>query len=248
MVGDSAARAGAPDPDDDNAGGGGPGQPGPVNITSIAMFLVPLVAALGVLATTGTIGRVQRDRPVWFTIAILLVLGAGALWVTRTQLKDEQTRPRFWLLLGTIACAFVGFFLACALAIDLVNDEPRPRIAADLSDDNSSLKANVTASDLPTRHRLAIEIDVLQRSAEDPARILASERVYRAYLGPDGDGNVSHTIEARLPSGDFTDVGIKAFTGTTSYGCDDYPFEEVRSDEQFGSGTGCVTIALEPPR
>jgi hypothetical protein len=66
--------------------------------------------------------------------------------------------------------------------------------------------------------------------------------LYRAYVGPDSDGNVDQTVTTPLPRSGFTEVGIKAYTGTTSPSCDD--FSTVRENATIGSGTGCVIISM----
>lgn len=238
----AGAGAGTGTAEGNNAPSSGP------TIATIALAVAPLVAAVGLLTATGTIGRVQRDHPDLFVTALGLVLVAGALWVLRGNLDENQHKTaRFWLLFGSLAVALAGFLLAIGLAVEIAGDESRPRIAATLEEDGSTLKATVSASGLATSRRLAIEVDVLERSAENPDDVVDSSRIYRAYIGPDGDGNVSHPINVPLPNGGFTDVAIKGFTGSGSAACDDYPQENVADPHYgFGSGTGCVIIALTP--
>jgi hypothetical protein len=212
-------------------------------IATIGMLVGPLIAALGGLALTGTIGRVQRDDPLGISIAIGLVIVAGVLWVaaeTFTAPKANQNRSTLDIVLRSVAFVFAaaGFILALAVAVATANNEPRPKITPTLSEDGGKLTTHVTASNLPTNHRLAIRINTLKDEEFLSTR-------YRAYVGPDSDGNVDQSVTIPLPEGDFTEIEIKAFTGTDSASCDD--FAEVLESSTFGSGTGCVIIAI-PPR
>jgi hypothetical protein len=210
------------------------------------MFIAPLVAAVALLTTTGTIGRVQRDEPRWFAVAIVSVLVAGALWSLVPALETEG-RAKRWLRGFSALFALVGFGLTLGLTISIASDQPRPRITASLSEDRKLLEATITASGLPTDQRAAIHVDVLRRETADRERFAYTKSVYRAFVGPDSDGNVTHALTIPLPRGDFTDVGIKGFTSETSNLCDDYKAAELEGGgKTTGSGTACVTIALVP--
>lgn len=229
-------------------GGAAPTQPTAGSaLSSIAMFIAPLVGAVGLLATTGTIGRVQRDEPIGIAIAIGLVLVAGALWSLVPALEIEKAETKRGLRISSAVFALAGFVITLILVILIANDQPRPRITASLTEDRKALTATITASGLPTDQRAAVHVDALRRDPTGKEEFLAPERVYRAFVGPDNDGNVSHTLNIPLPRGDFTDVGVKAFTSKTSNLCDDYAPQELEGGEKTsGSGTACVTIALVP--
>jgi hypothetical protein len=204
------------------------------------MLIAPLVAALGGLALTGTIGRVQRDDPLGISIAIGLVVASGALWVvasvTTAPTGDEHRGPLdTFLRIVSIVLAAAGFVLALAVAVSTANNEARPQISAILSKDYSKLTTQVTASGLPSNNRLAFRIDLLKKSE-------FVRSLYQAYVGPDSDGNVKQTIKTPLPQGNYNEIGIKAYTGTTAPFCDD--FAAVRENATIGSGTGCVLISI----
>jgi len=219
---------------------------GATDITAIALLITPFVAALGALALTGTIGRVQRNEPEMISWALFLVLAAGTLWVISSEFSSLTKGIR------VVAClaALGGFVLGLSAAVQTANDEPRPQIKARLSDDAHKLTVEIGASNMETEDRLAIFVDALTRGRRNPEKY-TSEPVYRGYGGPDADGNVTTTVSVFLPKGNFTDVGIKAFTDKTSPACDDQlakdaasPDTEPKKSEKPGSGTGCVTMAL----
>jgi hypothetical protein len=214
---------------------------GSVSLSSIGLLVAPLIAALAGLALTGTIGRVQRDDPLGLSIAIGLVVASGAFWVLASNLTAPAAGAKrgtldILLRVVSVVLAAAGFILALAVAVATANNEPRPQISANLSADRTSLTSHVTASNLPTNNRLAFRVDLLNGSNDQP--------LYRAYVGPNSDGDVDQTITTPLPASGYSEIGIKAYTGTTSPSCDD--FSAVREDATIGSGTGCVIITLPP--
>ncbi len=232
-----------PNPPQDPPADGSSGNSGAASLTSIGMLVAPLIAALAGLALTGTIGRVQRDEPVLFSVAIGLVIASGVLWVaaeTFTAPKTGESRNTPDIVLRSIAFLFAGagFIIALAAAVATANNESRPQISSLVSDDGAKLTTHVTASNLRSDHRLAFRIDLLQDGKPTGS-------LYRAYVGPNSDGTVDQTVTNLLPAGKYDEIGIKAYTGTTSPGCDD--FKAVKETATFGSGTGCVIMRV-PPR
>jgi hypothetical protein len=218
-----------PKPEKPEAGG---------NLASIGMLVAPLVAAMGALALTGTIGRVQRDYPEWFSVALILVVVSGVLWVAAPNFPSWRIGGRVHFSTLAKAVAFVaggaGFMLALGLAVSTADNTPRPQITPTLSDDGRKLTAKITASNLPTDQRLVVKSDLEHRDELAP--------VYESYMGPDGDGNIDQTVTIPLPKSGFTEVGVMAHTGDREAKCDD--FEAVAANEEFRTGTGCVIIAL----
>lgn len=209
------------------------------NLTSIGMLVAPLIAAMGALALTGTIGRVQRDYPEWFSVALILVVASGVLWVAAPSFPSWRIggKVHFSTLAKAVAfgAAGAGFMLALGLAVSTADNTPRPQITPTLSEDGRKLTAKVTASNLPTDQRLVVKIDLLKdRQALVP--------VYESYMGPNGDGNIDQTVTIPLPKSGFTEVGVMAHTGDREAKCDD--FEAVAENEEFRTGTGCAIIAL----
>lgn len=209
------------------------------NIGSIGMLIAPLIAAMGGLALTGTIGRVQRDEPLGLCIALSLVVASGVLWVAATSFPSWELGKRIHFSSFAKGAAFIaalaGFALALILAVNTADNTPRPQITPTLSEDGSKLTAKVTASNMPTDQRLVVRIDLLEgRQALAP--------IYESYMGPDGDGNIDQTVTIPLPKSGYTEVGVMAHTGDREAKCDD--FEAVAANEEFRTGTGCVIITL----
>jgi len=237
----------------DNARIGTPSPPaqktGQAALTGVALLVAPLLAAMGALAVTGVVGRVQRDHPSKLSWALGLVLAAGALWVLGSVFRNATVVRVLHVI--AVLLAFTGFVLALVAAVATANDQSRPQITASLGARESTLTATISAGDLATKDRVAIEVDALTRNP-DVSRLYGDpfndrvERVYRAYVGPDNDGRVTHKFTIGLPGGGFTDVGIKAYTGKQSPTCDDLSDKQIET-HGTGSGTACVTIRLDNP-
>ncbi|MDQ3725532.1 MAG: hypothetical protein M3335_06550 [Actinomycetota bacterium] len=201
--------------------------------------MAPLIAAMGGLVLTGTIGRVQRDEPELLSLAILLVVVSGVLWVAAPSFEGAKIIKRWRADVAAKRWAFVfggiGFMLALGIAVNSADNSPRPRLIPTLSEDGSKLTTTIEASNLPSDRRLAFRIDLLRQRQ-------TVGHVYEAYVGPDGDGNVNQTITVPLPESGYTEIGVKAYTGTSAPGCDD--FAEVLDDDDLLSGTACAVITI----
>ena len=184
---------------------------------------------------------------------MFLVLLAGTAWVASGLLsteKDESPKEQKLIRAGACGLALLGFIVGLLAAIFTADDEPRPQIQASLSEDARTLTAKVSASSMETEDRLAIWVDALTRTPNTDE--FTTEPVYRAYEGPDGDGNVKLKLTTNIPEGPYTDVGVKAFTDRISEACDDLQGEAAATNETKApkpkreSGTGCVTMAIVP--
>lgn len=226
--------------------------PPAADLASIVVLVTPFIGALGALAVTGTIGRVQRNEAGMTSWALILVLFAGTLWLVASQFPSAAK----WIRLFACVPAVIGFALGLSAAVDTTNDEPRPRIEASLSDDARKLTAEVTASSMETDDRLAIFIDAFNGETGE------SRSVYYAFQGPDADGNADTTVSTAVPPGPYDYVSVQAFTGDETE-CALHPEEDQpkparaagedvtpepsKGDERvLGSGMGCAVLALVP--
>jgi hypothetical protein len=232
------------------------------SLASIGVMVASLVSALGLLTLTGTVGRVQREDPEAFSVALGFLLFAGAFWVAAAtftapkKAADDRTRMDKTLRGLAIIFGVSGLMLGLSQAVHTADNEPRPKITPSLSDDGSKLTTEVKASGLPTDHRLAFRVDLLHHRD-------AVGQIYEAYIGPDGDGNVDQTITVPLPKEGFTEIGVKAYSGAASPGCDEFSEmlanhtaqenakaeKEARErreeeDQYLPAGTACVILTL----
>jgi len=208
-----------------------------VNLASIGMLIGPLLAAMGGLALTGTIGRVQRDYPEWLSIAIGMVVFSGVLWVAASTLtapgEGEKRRRIDFVLRGiSLVLAGTGFVLALDLGVHAANNEPRPQISPIWSE--RELTVHVTVPNLSSTRRLGYQVDLVERGT-------IAETIYQSYVGPDADGNVDQTVVVPLPDrGEYREIGITAYTGETKPPC-----RGAEPDPDGEAGAACMV--LTPP-
>jgi hypothetical protein len=226
-------------------------------LVGILGLIAPLAAALGTLALTGTVGRIQRNAAPETRWAFILVVVASGFWGVGLLLKAKDkwnTRDRWSFGLRSVATvlAALGTVLALKAAITTAERQPRPHISVSLNSAHTVVTATVTASSLRTESRLAIFVDglVWPPASKAPNRKIS---LYEAYVGPDKDGNVTQTASVAVPAKQgFTHIGVQAFTGKVSRGCDDLQQKAehgksgapARPDSQIESGTGCVVQSL----
>lgn len=79
-------------------------------IPVVGVLIAPLVAAVGLLTATGTIGLVQRNEPVKLILGLLLVVLAGGLWFASAQVPKRKAT---WILrVIALGASVAGFGLA----------------------------------------------------------------------------------------------------------------------------------------
>lgn len=210
-------------------------------LAGIGVALTGLVATIGALTLTGTMGRVQRDNPEAIIAALILVVAAGGAWTIAVTV-DSVGYKKWGLGLKTAATVLGvgGFIVALCIAVSTANHQPRPQISAELSGDHKTLTSTVTASNLSSTRRLAFRIN-LNRADK------TAQPLYRSYVGPTSDGDVKQTIVTPLPNlSPYRQIEVQAYSGTTTPFCKEY--ERVTEDASIGSGTGCILITLLPER
>jgi len=230
------------------------------------MFVAPAIAILGLFTVTDAFGRVQRAHPVELAIAFAVLLAAGWVMVIRPE-KDAEpkagespkgfARFRAWfrlrstlLAVGALLTA-VGTGIAIYLTVETASYSPRPQITAGMTEDRKNFTATVTAEYMPPRQRIAIEVEAIPRDAESETQagdVVTGERIYSAYVGPKSDGNVSHTLTVSNPAPEVKTVTVRAYTANTATPCTLGTRPALTSDEDYGSGTACVTTQVHPPR
>lgn len=237
---------------DESGGGGGSG----VSLTTTLVLLAPLFAGIGLLALTGTVGRVLRNAPGDILWAIIFVLLAGAVWLvgdllaaSRTPEKDAKgvPVPSRWdipvLKFVAIPLALAGFAFGLNAGLTTADDTSRPQISASLVNKDRMLEATVEVALLKTEDRVAIYAHAL---SEKNGAFETKGGLYEAFVGPDADGNVKHTIKFSVPDRKATDaVGIKAFTSEEAGLCDELKPERHEGEaDDISPGTACVVIPL----
>jgi len=196
-----------------------------------ARFLLAAVPALGALlaalAITGDlVGRMARDHP-WATFAafgcaaLAVFLGAVAAFALRASSAAERR-----VLYVGLAVLGAGLVLTVYAGVRTWGDRPQPSIA--IAPKRASLvTVTVQASGLRASDHLVVEVEQIGRTGE------AGLALYDASFGPDSSGDVKQAVDVPLPTGDFDEIGAKAWVGA-----------EPRDCYRAGNSTGCVRIHI----
>lgn len=155
------------------------------------------------------------------------------------------TKVRALLVVGAIVAA-LALGLAIALAASNDSQESRPQISGSFDDKTATLTAEISAENLPSDGRLAVKADlqtVREISGIDdplPWDSRGSLPLERAYIGPDGDGDVKHELKVPvLVNGPYTHIVIEATTGEGEKPCIELPAPQTPDGK-----TACMFISL----
>jgi|GEM_PF-4263664 len=214
-----------------------------IRLASLVAAAAGLVSAIGALAATGTLGRVQRNHDLALKWAIWLVALGALAWLLGTVFKDW--RAILIAAAGVLTVAGVG--TGYDAAIDSVNDTEQPAIDVTLDRGALVVRGRATVANLASDESLTVAVHGAVR--EDRRRLTRRPRftrrwrftrLWRSVRGPDGDGNAETAIAVGLPSGRFDAVRVRAFTGKDpGRRCGSYK----RSNDEDG-GTACQLIHL----
>ena len=200
-----------------------------------ARFLLAALPALGALLTalaiTGDlVGRMARNHP-WATsgsfgcAALAVFLGAVAAF----GLRESSDAERWVLYLGIVMLGS-GLVLSVYAGVRTWGDRPQPSITI-TTKRGSVVTVSVEASGLSSSDHLVVQVEQLGRTG------LPGQELYGASLGPDESGDVKQTIDVPLPTGDFDDIGAKAWVGAEPKDC-----------YRRGNSTGCVRVHVSRPQ
>jgi len=196
-------------------------------------------ALLTALAITGDIvGRMARNHPLaslgaFGCAAVAVFLGAIAAY----GLHEGSIHERRVLQLGLVVLG-VGLFLAVYAGVATWGDRTEPSITV-TPRSGSVVAVSVSGSGLRSSDHLVVEVEQLLRGAggRDQATWKRGQPLYGASLGPNGAGQIEHTVNLTLPAGDFDDLGARAWVGNEPKPC-------------YGRGntTGCVRVHIPRPQ
>jgi len=208
-----------------------------------AGLLLAAVPALGALLTalavTGdVVGRMARNHPeaslgAFGCAALAAFLGAVAAY----GLGEGTTGERRALRVG-LAVLGAGLVLGVVAGVETWGDRTEPSITV-TPRTNSTVTVTVSGSGLRSSDHLVVEVEQLLRRSGPADRLVwePGQPLYGASLGPDEDGGVEHTVNLKLPAGDFDDLGVRAWVGAEPKPCYGH-----------GNTTGCVRVHIPRPQ
>jgi len=194
-----------------------------------AKLLLAALPALGALLTalaiTGDlVGRMARNHP-WATFAafgcaaLAVFLGAVAAFA----LHESSDAERRVLYVGLVVLG-AGLVMTVYAGVSTWGDRPQPSITI-TPKRGALVTVTVRATGLRSRDHLVVRVEQL------PGAGAPGQELYGASLGPNAAGDVAETVDVPLPSGDFDDVGARAWVG-------DEPKDCYRKE----TSTGCVRV------
>jgi hypothetical protein len=137
-----------------------PSAPGKLEPGALILGVAALFTVLGSFTLTGTVGRVMRNEPGDFRVAIVLLL-VGAAVFAAAALPFTKGIVQSTLSVMGIGLTAAGLASGLATALGTADDSERPAISAALSDDGLQLKGKVTAANLSSDTRLVLIVDGL---------------------------------------------------------------------------------------
>ena len=200
--------------------------------------LPALGALLAALTITGSVvGRMARNHPLatlgaFGCAAIAVFLGAIAAYGLPEGSRREHGALR--LGLGVLGAALM---LGVYAGVQTWGDRPEPSITV-IPRSGSVVTLSVSGTGLRSSDHLVVEVDQLLRGDEDGQPTWTrGQPLYGASLGPNGAGEIEHTVTLTLPAGDFDDLGARAWVGSEPEPCYGH-----------GSTTGCVRVHIPRPQ
>lgn len=208
-----------------------------------AGFLLAALPALGALLTalaiTGDlVGRMARNHPLatfaaFGCAALAVFLGATAAF----GLREGSTEERFALYVGLFVLGG-GLVFGVYAGVETWGDKAQPSITV-RPKRGAVVAVSVRGIGLRSRDHIVVEVEQLLRATDGRGRLTwkPGQPLYGASLGPDGAGEIDHTVDLTLPAGDFDDLGARAWVG-----------DEPRPCYARGNTTGCVRVHIPRPQ
>lgn len=169
-----------------------------------------LATAVTSLAVTGTLGRMQRNHPVSFSIAIgLIVIASATLIITGVLARRPDSRDAFVRIGNAIGVAFAAaaLILGFVVSIKTAGEPERPNVSVTLDPATMVLTGTAKVERLSTGTPLTVTVDGIVRHG---ASLVIVQRLAEASVGPDADGNATKAISVPVPPGRFDVVGVRA--------------------------------------
>jgi len=181
-----------------------------------AGFLLAALPALGALLTAlaisgDLIGRMARNHPLasfgaFGSAAAAVFLGAVADYGLRAGSREE----RGVLAVGIVVLGGALVFGVYA-GIATWGDRAQPSITV-TPKSGSLVAVSVHGIGLRSSDHIVVEVEQLLRGSDRRGRPTwqPGQPLYGASLGPNGSGEIEHTVNLSLPAGDFDDLGARA--------------------------------------
>jgi hypothetical protein len=208
-----------------------------------AGFLLAALPALGALLTAlaisgDLIGRMARNHPLasfgaFGSAALAVFLGAVAAYGLQEGSREERGVVSLGILVLGAALVF-GVYAG----VETWGDRAQPSITV-TPKSGSLVAVSVHGTGLRSSDHIVVEVEQLLRGSDRQGQATwrPGQPLYGASLGPNGSGEIAHTVNLSLPPGDFDDLGARAWVG-----------DEPRPCYTRGNTTGCVRVHIPRPQ
>lgn len=220
------------------------------NITEVASALTAVIGVFAALAVTGVIGQAQRNHGFTLVGALVLVLIGAVLWLVAAALVDPESHRNAVTVLKSSAIALLAIgLLGGIIAIwRTQQDRERPSVTSVFDPKSRVIAVTANAHGLRTDSRLVVVVSAYKGTPDDPNALNKAATLYYAVVGPEADGDVTHTASVPLPAS-YTLVGVKAWTGTEPGVCSTVDAEIVPTNAPQHGRAGCLLLQIpgDPP-
>lgn len=211
---------------------------GTSDITQVAGALTAVVGVFTALAVTGVLGQAQRNHGLLLVVGLGVVLLGAVLWLLATLRAGTQTGLKHLALLSLAAGLILGI-----LAIWFTQkDSERPSVTSTFDPHTSVFTVTASAHGMRTDSRLVIVVSGFRGTPDRPSPQQDPPTLYYAVVGPNSDGDVSHTAEIPVPT-KYTLVGVKAWTGKEPNACTTREVEGASETPQHDR-VGCLLLQV----
>jgi hypothetical protein len=242
-----------------------------------------ILGLVGLFTLNGVVGRVQRNEPEWFTASLVLITLAATCYLlgelllppqrtgddgssdtetneleapTPRPSRTDRARAHIRTALRWLApiMGLCGVLAAVISSVGSTTARERPVVTGSLAATaDRAFTATVKVASLSSHDRVAVIVDGLTPADSS----FKPHTVYQAYIGPDQEGRIDHSVTLTIPHLDtYEAVGVKAYTGPVSHTssssedtpCEKYP-RQVSSQQDVvrQQGPGCVIIEVPTP-
>lgn len=198
-------------------------------------LLTLLFTTLGIQGSE--LSDLWRNQEILSIVAVTLVLAAVTMGALAGWVLSGEDRQHRLLLCGNV-CLGLGLIVIAWSVVFNASSSPSPTVsaAAQRSKRSTYLKAVVEDDKLTSGESVQVKVQPLFEEEDDEhLHYRAGRAIYEAIFGPGSDGSVHRVIRVGIPPGLFQDVGVRAFTGSSSSDCFD---TEARN--------GCVIVRVPP--
>jgi hypothetical protein len=165
--------------------------------------------------------------------ALAVFLGAVAAFALREGSREE--RGVLYVGLAMLGAALVFGVYA---GVETWGDRAQPSITV-TPKKGAVVAVSVRGIGLKPSDHIVVEVEQLLRVIDGKGTVTwkPGQPLYGASLGPNGAGEIAHTVDLPLPAGDFDDLGARAWVGN-----------EPRPCYTKGNTTGCVRVHIARPQ